>query len=111
MCFQESDGRFLYQYVSPRLPNTLANDWPKHGMGCPPLIQGDRLWLLTNRCEAICLDIGPLRRRDGQPKIVWKVDMAKQYGVFRHCVGMIGITASPAVHQRPALCRHRQRRG
>jgi outer membrane protein assembly factor BamB len=99
MCFRESDGKFLYQYVSPRLPDQV-HDTPGHSMGCPPLIEGDRLWLITNRCEALCLDIGPLRRGAGEPKVIWNVDMAKDFGVFRHCSIMGGgMTASAAVHK------------
>jgi outer membrane protein assembly factor BamB len=96
MCFRESDGRFLWQYTSPRLP-AMVNDGPWHGMGSTPLIEGDRLWIITNRCETLCLDIGPLRRGDGPPKEVWKVDMLKAFGVFPHADLMAdGVTASPA---------------
>src|SRR5262249_20325917 len=53
MCFRESDGKFLWQYVSPRLPTGQLNDWPESCIGCP-LVEGDRLWLITNRSEALC---------------------------------------------------------
>jgi outer membrane protein assembly factor BamB len=99
ICFQESDGRFLYQYVSPRLPDQV-HDSTDHSLGCPPLVDGDRMWLLTNRCEALCLDIGPLLRRAGEPKVVWKVDMAKEFGVFRHTEFMYGaLTGSVALYK------------
>jgi len=81
MCFRESDGQFLWQYTSPRLGNGIS-DWPHHAMGSTPLVEDDRLWIITNRCETLCLDIGPLRRGDGTPKELWKVDMIKEFGVF-----------------------------
>src|SRR5262249_54090941 len=43
MCFRESDGKFLWQYVSPRL-SLYDGDGPMHSMGSSPLIEGDRLW-------------------------------------------------------------------
>jgi outer membrane protein assembly factor BamB len=75
MCFREDDGEFLYQYVSPRLPAAMWNDWPNSSLASSPLVEGDRMWFATNRCETVCLDIGPLRRGEGEPKLVWKVDM------------------------------------
>jgi outer membrane protein assembly factor BamB len=96
MCFRESDGHFLWQYTSRRLPE-YVQDGPNHSMGSTPLIEGDRLWIITNRCETLCLDIGPLRRGDGPPKEVWKVDMRKEFGVFPNGVLMgLGFAPSPA---------------
>jgi outer membrane protein assembly factor BamB len=87
MCFRESDGQFLWQYTSPRL-GILTQDCPSEAMGSAPLIEGDRLWIITNRCETLCLDVGPLRRGEGPPKEVWKVDMIKEFGVFPHVFSM-----------------------
>jgi outer membrane protein assembly factor BamB len=103
MCFRESDGKFLWQYVSPRIkgPGTFGyEDWASASMGSSPCIEGDRLWLITNRCEALCLDIGPLRRGEGEPKEVWKVDMRKEHGVVPKALMMaMGFTASVAVYK------------
>jgi RNA polymerase sigma factor (sigma-70 family) len=93
MCFRESDGAFLYQYVSPRLPGGPICDADQASMSCSPLIEGDRLWFTTNRCEVVCLDIGPLQRGLGQPEIVWKVDMRSKLGVFPRTV-LLGATSS-----------------
>jgi outer membrane protein assembly factor BamB len=96
MCFRESDGKFLWQYLSSRLPG-FVEDGPWHSMGTP-LVEGDRLWLHTNRSEALCFDVGPLRRGEGEPKLVWKIDMRKDFGVFPHAILMaMGFTPSPAV--------------
>lgn len=80
-CFRESDGKLLYRYVSPRLPQGRVHDWPYSAMACSPLIEGERLWFTTNRAEVICFDIGPLLRDEGQPRELWKVDMMKEFGV------------------------------
>jgi outer membrane protein assembly factor BamB/tRNA A58 N-methylase Trm61 len=81
MCFRESDGELLYEYVSPRLPNRV-NDNGWGGISCSPLIEGDRMWFTTNRCETVCLDIGPLKNGEGKPKVLWECDMMKEWGVF-----------------------------
>jgi outer membrane protein assembly factor BamB len=81
MCFRESDGQFLWQYTSSRLP-ARDNDWPQAGINCSPLAEGDRLYFTTNRAEVVCLDISPLRKGTGTPQELWKLDMVKQLGVF-----------------------------
>ena len=96
MCFRESDGKFLWQYVSPRLGN-FDQDSPRQSMGSTPLVEGDWLWLITNRCEMLCLDTCPLRRGVGPPRQVWKVDMRKEFGVVPICDEMlVGFMPSPA---------------
>jgi outer membrane protein assembly factor BamB len=93
MCFRERDGKFLYQYVSPRLAAGRRFDWPYTSLASSPLVEGDRLWFCNNRCEAICLDIGPLHKGSGQPRVVWKVGMMSQLGVIPRGI-MIGCSAS-----------------
>lgn len=86
MCFRASDGQFLWQHVTPRLTET-TEDWP-WGTVSVPLVEGDHLWFTTNRCETICLDIGPLRRGEGVPKVVWTVDQIKEFGIVPYSGGM-----------------------
>jgi outer membrane protein assembly factor BamB/precorrin-6B methylase 2 len=81
-CLRESDGTLLYKYVSPRLKQGRVHDWPYSSMASSPLIERDRLWFVTNRCETVCLDIGPLKRAEGPPRVVWKLDMMGELGVF-----------------------------
>lgn len=90
MCFRESDGKFLYQHVSRRLRNRRQNDWPESPIANTPLIEGDRLWFTTTRCEAVCLDIGPLLKGTGPAKEVWKLDMVGDLGVHPHAAVMLG---------------------
>ena len=87
-CLRESDGKLLYRYVSPRLPGGRMYDWPYSAMNGSPLIEGDRIWFTTNRCETVCLDIGPLQRGEAQPREVWKLDMMKQLRVFPRAPSM-----------------------
>jgi outer membrane protein assembly factor BamB len=80
MCFRERDGKFLWQYVSERL-SQMEIDKPYSGIHCAPLVEGDRLWFTTNRCEVVCLDIGLLRAGKGDPRPIWKLDMRKKFRV------------------------------
>ena len=87
--FDERHGNSLFNYDSPRLPSlppgfsyAHIHDWPSSPIACSPLIEGDRMWFTTNRSETVCLDLGPLKRGEKQPREVWKVDMMKQFGVF-----------------------------
>jgi outer membrane protein assembly factor BamB len=79
-CFRESDGKFLYQYTSPRLGYRTA-DWPHQGLSGSPVTEKDRLWFITNRREVVCLDTGPLSRGEGPAKELWKYDLVKREGV------------------------------
>jgi outer membrane protein assembly factor BamB len=83
MCFRESDGKFLGQYVSPRGKGAGAGrgDRPRQSIGSCPLVEGDRLWFITNRWEVVCLDGSPLRRGEREPHEVWKIDLHKEFGV------------------------------
>ena len=87
MCFRERDGAFLWQRLTPRIGNR-TNDWPFASTPSPPLVEGDRLWYVTNRWEVVCLDVAPLLAGTGQPREVWTLDMPRELGVFGKCPGM-----------------------
>lgn len=97
MCLRESDGKFLWQAVTDKLPSGDVNDWPLVGVCSSPLVEGDRLYYVSNRGELVCLDTegftdgendGPFRDEsykgplDGD--VVWRLDMMKELGVFQH---------------------------
>jgi outer membrane protein assembly factor BamB len=85
-CFREADGKMLWQLDSRALPKRV-NDFGWRGLGCSPMIVGDRLWLASNRCEVICLDIAPLKQRGEEPRVKWHFDM-KELGVFPRALMM-----------------------
>ncbi len=97
MCFRESDGRFLWQAVTDKLESGAANDWPEVGVCSSPLVEGKRLYYVTNRGELVCLDTegfmdgsndGPYRDEihtgPTDADLIWKLDMMKELGVFQH---------------------------
>ena len=82
MCFRESDGKFLWQHANVKLAAGRALDWPFQGVCSSPLVEGDRLYYVTNRCELVCLDT----KGDGNggAKIIWKFDMIDEVGSSPH---------------------------
>jgi outer membrane protein assembly factor BamB len=101
LCFRESDGQFLWQYSAEKLPTGRVHDWPLQGLVSSPMIEGDRLWLVSNRHVLVCLDTQGFRdaENDGpytdepvqdsrEADIVWQVDLMKELGVFPHPPGM-----------------------
>ncbi|HEX5222340.1 MAG TPA: PQQ-binding-like beta-propeller repeat protein [Verrucomicrobiae bacterium] len=56
MCFDERTGQFLWQLVSPKREEDPYFDWPKTGISSPATVDGDRVYLVGNRNEVLCLD-------------------------------------------------------
>lgn len=101
LCFRESDGKFLWQFSSEKLPQGHVFDWPLQGLGASPLVEEDRMWFVSNRWEVICLDTNGFHddENDGpvvdepaegprEADVVWRFDMIKELGVFPHNQGM-----------------------
>ncbi len=106
LCLDEQTGTFLWQLVVPKLKSGQANDWESLGILSSPVVEGNRVYLVTSRCEVICLDIqgqsdgndGPFTNEAGYvvrdtgsppatigPKdadIVWVYDLRDELGVF-----------------------------
>jgi outer membrane protein assembly factor BamB len=107
MCFDEATGAFLWQLVVPKLASGKVNDWEGLGIISSPTVEGNRIYLVTSRCEVICLtteglvktNVGPFKEErqyitgPGKPPIdpgsrdadiVWRYDMIKELAVFPH---------------------------
>jgi outer membrane protein assembly factor BamB len=82
MAFRESDGEFLWQDANDKLPSGRANDWPFQGVCSSPLVEGDRLYYVTNRCEIRCLDIHGDSNKHS--KLIWKFNMMEEVGSQPH---------------------------
>jgi len=77
MCFDEKTGKFLWQLVVPKLGTGKISDWEFLGICSSPAVDNGKVYLLTNRCEAVCLDAN-----DG--KVLWHFDLRSELGVFPH---------------------------
>jgi outer membrane protein assembly factor BamB len=107
VCFRESDGSFLWQLTRQKLEIGQVMDWPEQGICSSPYVEGDRMWVVTNRCELMCLDTqgfyddendGAIQDEVDHEKqdadIIWSFDMINELGVFPHNLA----TSSPIVH-------------
>ena len=66
MCFDEATGRFLWQLVVPKREEDPYLDWPKTGWSSPVSVEGDRVYVVSNRGEVMCLDaLGMSNGNDG----------------------------------------------
>lgn len=106
-CFDEATGELLWQLNIPKLGTGKVSDWEYLGICSSPAVEGDRVYVLSNRCEVLCLDVegmkngndGPfkdegqylagtgnppmeLKPTDGD--IIWSLNMIDECGVFPH---------------------------
>lgn len=77
MCFDEKTGKFLWQLASPKLGTGKISDWEFLGICSSPTVEDDRVYIVTNRSDVVCLNAN-----DG--KEIWKFDLRKELGVFPH---------------------------
>src|SRR5262245_7957321 len=97
MCFKESTGAFMWQMVHDKLAAGRVNDWPFQGIASSPLVDGEKVYNVSNRAELICADTqgfhdgendGPFKEEkltgkyDGD--IIWKFDMIDEVGSHPH---------------------------
>jgi outer membrane protein assembly factor BamB len=114
MCLDERTGELIWQLVVPKLKSGKVNDWEGLGLLASPTIEGNRVYVVTSRCEVLCLDVdGMANGNDGPYKdeakyavldivdaankamppiqpgpkdadIIWRYDMMDELGVFPH---------------------------
>ncbi len=107
-CFDEKTGKFLWQLATPKLESGKVNDWEYVGMTCSPTVEGNYVYVVTPRCEVVCLTtkglaggnegfkdedkyLGgagaaavPIKPGPTDADIVWRFDMMDEVGVFHH---------------------------
>ncbi len=97
MAFREADGEFMWQMVHDKLAAGRVNDWPYQGVASSPLVEGDRIYYVSNRAELVCLDTQGFRDKendgpvtDEKPTgdfngdVVWIYDMIEEVGALPH---------------------------
>lgn len=117
MCLDEATGKLLWQLVVPKIKTSMFWDWPGAGICSTPTVEGDRVYLVSNRGEMMCLDVhGMTNGNDGPYRdearhcvppgaepiepgaadadIIWLFDMVKDLGVRQHD----SAHGSPLVH-------------
>lgn len=106
LAFDEKTGDFLWQLTREKLAQGRVNDWPEQGICSTPCVEGDHLYVVTNRAELMCIDVkgfyddknnGPYEEETDQEKqdadIVWSLDLIEDLGVFPHNLA----TSSPLI--------------
>ena len=107
IAFDITDGTFLWQDSSEKLPTGRVHDWPLQGICCAPLVEGDRLWYVSSRGEVKCLDTEGFRdgENDGpfteesteaetEADVVWVLNMMTALGVSQHNMCSCSVTAA-----------------
>jgi len=81
MCFDEKTGAFQWQLVVPKLGAGKVSDWEFLGICSSPTVVGNRGYVITNRCEVVCVDVAGMA--DGNQGMQEEdVYMAGQYEKF-----------------------------
>ncbi len=108
MAFDEETGEFEWQLLIPKLGAGKVSDWEYVGLCSSPAVEGDKVYVVTNRGEAVCLDLNgmangndgpfqdeanymsadgnPVELTNGHADILWIYDMREELGVFPHNV-------------------------
>jgi len=111
LCFAQSDGRFLWQLSREKITSGNETDrdydWPLQGICSVPLVEGNRLWIVTNRGEVACVDTegfldgendGPYRSETstavGEADVIWYFDMMAKLGIRQHNMCSCSVTAA-----------------
>jgi len=107
LCLDEKDGSLCWQLVVPKFIPMLYRDWPKSGICSPATVEGNNIYIVSNRGEVMCLDInGQANGNDGpyldesrhmtpdgdklidvapnDADILWLYDMQSELGVHQH---------------------------
>ena len=108
LCFEEETGEFLWQLSRDKLAEGRSVDWPLQGIASVPFVEKNRLWVVTNRAELMCLDVAGFTdgKNDGvvqnevdselqDADIVWSLDMKETLKVVPHNLA----TSSPVVFE------------
>ena len=66
LCLDEQTGEFQWQLIVPKFEGDEYLDWHLGGICSPPTVEGDRVYVVSNRAEVLCLDInGQTNGNDG----------------------------------------------
>lgn len=107
LCLNEKDGGLLWQLAVPKLGPDPYLDWPGSGFCSPPTVEGNRVYVVSNRGEAMCLDIEgqhngnqgpfldegrhmvpsghpPLEVTKSDGDILWVTDVHQEAGTYPH---------------------------
>jgi outer membrane protein assembly factor BamB len=114
LCLDESNGSLLWQLLVPKIVDHPDSDLEDLGICSSPTIEDNRVYVVTNRCEVVCLDIKGLSNGNdgpftdealyinpkGKPSIalgekdadiIWVYDMRQELNVYPHNISSSSI--------------------
>jgi len=104
-CLSEETGELIWQLNLPKLGAGKVSDWEFLGMCSSPAVVGDRVYVVTNLCEVVCLDFNgmadgnqgvqdeatyfggdraPIEIAPTDADVIWRYDMREELNVFPH---------------------------
>ena len=106
-CLDEKTGKLLWELVVPKLTEIRYADWFNVGISSVPVVSDSKVYLVTNRCEVVCLDLfgmkngnqgpfldearhavdpeaAPMELNDEDADILWLTDLVEELGVQFH---------------------------
>jgi outer membrane protein assembly factor BamB len=110
LCLDEATGKPLWQLPVPKLrEGRRSSDYDEMNLGIcsTPTVEGNRVYVVTNRCDVLCLDAEgmtngndgpfvderdytvepgerPVEPKRGDADIIWQYDMLNRLPVFPH---------------------------
>jgi len=109
VCLEAATGKEIWTLTIPKLGTGKVGDWEFLGVCSHPTVVENRVYVMTNRCEVICLDVNgladgnqgvqdeanymafvgttpgkPVEMKPTDADIIWRYDMIYELGVFPH---------------------------
>ncbi|MFN3169044.1 MAG: PQQ-binding-like beta-propeller repeat protein [Phycisphaeraceae bacterium] len=106
LCLDEETGELIWQFNLHKLGAGKVSDWEFLGMCSSPAVEGDRVYVVTNLCEIVCLDLNgmangnqglqdegayyagegkePIAISGTDADVIWRYDMREELNVFPH---------------------------
>ncbi|MGL6226594.1 MAG: PQQ-binding-like beta-propeller repeat protein [Thermoguttaceae bacterium] len=114
LCFDEKTGEFLWKLALPKYTKKACYDYAATGMTSPPTVLGDRIYMISNRGEVLCLDLNGMKDGNQGPfieegqfmtgpdqaeyvptekdaDIIWCLNMEDELGIRQHDAGNASI--------------------
>lgn len=108
-CLDQATGKVVWTLTVPKLGTGKVSDWELLGICSSPTVVGDRVYLVTNRCEVMALDVNglangnqgvqdeaqymsyrgttplpPVELKPTDADIIWRYDMRTELGIYPH---------------------------
>jgi outer membrane protein assembly factor BamB len=108
-CLDAATGKEIWTLTVPKLGTGKVGDWEFLGICSHPSVVDNRVYLMTNRCEVIALDVNgladgnqglqdeaqymayvgttpgkPVELKPTDADIIWRYNMIEELGIFQH---------------------------